>query len=75
MATMLKTAIPDSQSGFEEILNDQTRVSRLIADGEWAGFLQSYQRFSFARDPGLKDQLKDAMRDGWKDFLEKTPSK
>ena len=70
MVTKAK-ATPDTQEGFEEVLNDHVRVADLQAKGEFPGFIREYARRFALRDPEIQQQVEEQQEKVLTKFFEK----
>lgn len=52
-------AIPDAPDKLEEMLNDDTALQAVIAEGQLGDFLKAYARATNAADPTIQDQVRD----------------
>jgi HK97 family phage major capsid protein len=67
---MTAPAIPQTVAEFEEALQDQARVAKMLADGEFGQFTTNYARKMYEADHGeLVNQFKEQLQSGLRDFM------
>lgn len=60
--------IPDTVEGFEEALNDQTKLNAMLADGTFGSFVNGYVQAITAKDKTLEQQIETQVKQTWNDF-------